>query len=131
MRLYGYNPVFDGPKTKIHRHQIHTFDITALHGKEKWTTYTFTVAVYHHSLILLERIRSLVDDLPPDFALELSQQSEPQLSEPSRLSQQFEDQVLAEIPNSQLSQFDLQQMTPDTSTQEKSASKKKKQKKKV
>ena len=128
VRLYGYYPAFDGPKTKIHRHQVHTFDITALNGKEKWTTYKFTVAVYYHSLILLKKIRSLVDDLPPDFALEFSQQSEPQLSEPSGLSQQSEDQVLA---NSQASQFDLQQMTPDTSTQEKSASKKQKQKKKV
>ena len=129
VRLYGYYPVFDGSKMEIYRHQIHTFDIMALNGKEKWTTYKFTVAVYHHSLNLLKRIRSLVDDLPPDFALELSQQSEPQLSEPSGLSQQLEDQVLAEIPNSQPNQFNLQQMTPDTSTQEKSASKKKKQKK--
>ena len=131
VRLYGYYPVFDGPKTKTHRHQIHTFDITALNGKERWTTYKFTVAVYYYSLTLVKRIRSLVDDLPPDFALELSQQSEPQLSKPSGLSQQLENQVLAEIPNSQLSQLGLQPITPDTSTQEKPASKKKKKKKKV
>lgn len=131
VRLYGYYPVFDGLKTKIHRHKIHTFDITALNGKEKWTSYKFTVAVYHHSLTLLKKIRSLVDDLPLDFALKLSQQSEPQLSEPSGLSQPFEEQVIAEIPYSQQSQFDLQQMTPGTSTQEKSASNKKKQKQKV
>ena len=123
VRLYGYYPVFDGSKTKIHRHQIHTFDITALNGKERWTTYKFTVAVYHHSLTLLKRIRSLVDDLPPDFALELCQQSEPQLSEPSELSQPLENQVLAEIPNSQPSRLDLQPITPDTSTQTKPASK--------
>lgn len=129
VRLYGYYPVFDGPKTKIYRHQIHTFDITALNGKERWTTYKFTVAVYYYSLTLLKRIRSLVDDLPPDFDLELSQQSEPQLSEPSGLSQQLETQVLAEGTDSQPRQFDLQQITPDTSTQETPASKKKKKKK--
>jgi hypothetical protein len=131
VRLYGYYPVFDGPKTKTHRHEIHIFDIASLNGKEKWTTYKFTVAVYHHSLTLLQRILSIVDDLPPDFALQLTQQSEAQLSEPSGLSQQLDNQVLAEIPHPQSSQLDLQQMTPDTSTQEKTASKQKKKKKKV
>ncbi|KAK5228842.1 hypothetical protein LTR47_008257 [Exophiala xenobiotica] len=131
VRLYGYYPVFDGPKTKTHRHQIHIFDIAALNGKEKWTTYKFTVAVYHHSLTLLNRILSIVDDLPPDFALQLTQQSEAQLSEPSGLSQQLDNQVLAEISHPQSSQLDLQQMTPDTSTQDKAASKQKKKKKKV
>ena len=130
VRLYGYYPVFDGPKTKIHRHQIHTFDITVLNGKEKWTTYKFSVAVYHHSLILLKRIRSLVDDLPPDFALEISQQPEPQPSEPSGVPQQFEEHVSKKIPNPQSSQVGLQQMTPDTSTPEKPTSKNKKKRKK-
>ncbi|KAK5264343.1 hypothetical protein LTR96_010360 [Exophiala xenobiotica] len=130
VRLYGYYPVLDGPKTKIHRHEISAFDITSNNGKEKWTTYKFTVAVYHHSLTLLNRILSIVDDLPPDFALKLTQQSEAQLSEPSGLSQQLDNQVLAEIPHPQSSQLDLQQMTPDTSTQDKAASKQKKKKKK-
>ena len=35
VRLYGYYPMFDGPKTKTYCHQIHTFDITALNGKER------------------------------------------------------------------------------------------------
>ncbi|KAK5531346.1 hypothetical protein LTR23_006051 [Exophiala sp. CCFEE 6169] len=114
-----------------HDHRtIHIFDIAALNGKEKWTTYKFTVAVYHHSLTLLKRILSIVDDLPPDFALQLTQQSEAQLSEPSGLSQQLDNQVLAEISHPQSSQLDLQQMTPDTSTQDKAASKQKKKKKK-
>ncbi|WPG99087.1 Hypothetical protein R9X50_00189600 [Acrodontium crateriforme] len=134
VRLYGYYPVLDGPKMKIHRRQIHTFDITARNGKERWTTYKFTVAVYHHSITLLRKIQSLVDDLPPDFALQLSQQpesqlSEPsgfsQLSEPSGLSQPFEEQVLTEMPNFQQNPLDLQQTTPITSTQENSASRKK------
>jgi hypothetical protein len=131
VRLYGYYPIIDGPKTKIYRHSIHTFDITALDGKEKWTTYNFTVGVYSHSLTLLKRICSVIDELPPDFNLELSQQSELQLSEPSGLSQQRENQILAEEPGSHSSHVDLQQITPDTSTQaEKPASKKKKKEKK-
>jgi hypothetical protein len=66
----------------------------------------------------------VINELPPDFNLELSQQS--QLSEPSELSQQLESQILAKAPGSQSSHVDLQQITPDTSTQpEKPASKKK------
>lgn len=127
VRLYGYYPVIDGPKTKIYRHPIHTFDITALNGQERWTTFNFTVAVYNHSLTLLKSICSVIDELPPDFNLESSQQPEPQLAESSGLSQQIEDQNLAEVPNSQSSQVELQQITPETSTQpEKPASKKKK-----
>ncbi|KAI9799428.1 MAG: hypothetical protein M1825_004528 [Sarcosagium campestre] len=125
VRLYGYYPVFDGPKTKFYRHHIHTFDITALDGKDRWTTYKFSMAVYHYSLTLLERLRSLIDDLPADLGLELSQ-----LSEPSGLSQQLGNQELAVGPDTQLSQSDLQQITPETSTQERLASENKKKKKK-
>ncbi len=127
VRLYGYYPIFDGPKTKIYRHPIHTFDITALDGKERWTTYSFTVAVYNHSLTLLKRICSVIDELPPDLGLEHSQTSEPQASEPSGLSQQLENQALAEDLGIQSSHIDLQQITPEASMQaEKPASKKKK-----
>ena len=45
VRLYGYYPIIDGPKTKIYRHPIHTFDITALSGEERWTIYNFTAGV--------------------------------------------------------------------------------------
>jgi hypothetical protein len=59
-----------------------------------------------------------------DSDCELSQQSELQSSEPSGLSQQLENQILVEEPDSHV---DLQQITPDTSAQaEKPASKKKK-----
>lgn len=125
VRLYGYYAIFDGPKTKIYRHPIHTFDITALDGKERWTTYKFTVAVYNYSLTLLKRICSVVDDLPPDFNLEL-QQSEPQFSETTGRSQPLENQDLVEASNGQSSLIDRQQLTPDTSMQtEKPASGKK------
>ena len=128
VRLYGYYPVFDGSKTKIYRHQIHTFDITAVNGKERWTTYNFTVAVYNHSLTLRKRICSVIDELPLGFNVEFCQQSEPQLSEPSGLSQQLASNVLAEESGSQSVHADLQQITPDASTRaERPASKKQKE----
>lgn len=123
VRLYGYYPILDGRKINIYRHPIHTFDITALDGKEKWTTYNFTMGIYIYSLTLIEKIRSVIDELPPDFNLEDSQKSEPQSSEPqpsehSGLSQQFETQPLAQEPGEQDSESrhgDLRPLTPDTS----------------
>ena len=123
--LYGYYPITDGPKTKIYRHTIHAFDIIVLNGKERWTTYNFTVAVYNHSLTLLKRICSVIDELPPDFSLKLSQQAEPQLSESSGLSRQLENQILA---GSQSSRVDLQHIIPDTSTRTENAASKKRKK---
>ena len=125
VRIYGYYPVFNGPKFTTHRHLIHDFNIIALAGRERWTTYDFTVEAYMESLNLLKKIRSVIDELPPNFNLKDSQQSEPQLSEYSRLSQQFGNQVLAlGEQDSDLSHGDLQPITPDTSTR--TASKKKK-----
>lgn len=109
-----------GTKINIYRHPIHTFDITALDGKEKWTTYNFTVGVYIYSLRLIKKIRSVINDLPPDFNLEHSQKSEPQTSEHSGLSQQFGNQVSAQTPgeqDSESSHGDLRPITPDTSMQ--------------
>lgn len=120
VRLYGYYPIIDGRKINIYRHPIHTFDITALDGKDKWTTYNFTVGIYIYSLTLIERIRSVIDELPPDFNIEDSQKSEPQPSEHSGLSQQFESQVLAQKPgekDSESNHGDLLPITPDTSMQ--------------
>jgi hypothetical protein len=79
-----------------------------------------------------KRISSAIDELPPEQDFELSHGSEPHISEASGLLQQLENQNLAEVPDSQLSHVDLQQITPDTSTQaEKPAPKKKKKKEKV
>lgn len=117
---------------KNYRHPIHTFDITALDGKEKWTTYNFVVGVYYYSLTLLKRIYSVIDELPLDLNLELSQQSEPDISESSGLSQQLGNQILAEEPGGkrgQSSHVDLQPLTPHTWTRtEEPASTKKKKK---
>lgn len=120
VRLYGYYPIINGGKINIYRHPIHTFDITALDGKEKWTTYNFTVGVYIYSLSLIKKIRSVIDGLPPDFNLEHSQKSEPQTSEHSGLSRQSGNQVLAQTSgeqDSESSHGDLRPITPDTSMQ--------------
>ncbi|KAK5114136.1 hypothetical protein LTR62_002706 [Meristemomyces frigidus] len=62
-------------------------------------------------------ISSAIDELPfkPDF--ELFHSSEPQNSERSGFSQHLGDQSLAEVHDSHLSAIDLQQITPDKSTQ--------------
>ncbi|KAK5121209.1 hypothetical protein LTR16_004377, partial [Cryomyces antarcticus] len=101
-------------------------------GMEKWTAYTFVKNVYDIWMpTLLRKISSAIDDLRPEPDFELSHGLEAQISETSGLSQELENQNLAEVPNSQSSHKDLQQITPDTSTQaEKPAPKKKKKKKK-
>jgi hypothetical protein len=46
VRIYSHYPVLNREKTTFYRHAIHTFDFTALDGKEKWTAYKFTKNVY-------------------------------------------------------------------------------------
>ncbi|TEY70357.1 hypothetical protein BOTCAL_0106g00320 [Botryotinia calthae] len=47
VRIYGHYPIIDDEgNTTFYRHPIHTFDFTALDGKEKWTAYKFTKNVY-------------------------------------------------------------------------------------
>jgi hypothetical protein len=89
--------------------------------------YTFIQNVYKIWLLpQFERICSIIDKLPPEHGLE------PQISETSGLSQQLEDHILAEAPGSRSSHSDLQQITPETSTQaEKPASQTKKKEEKV
>ena len=67
MRIYGHYPIIEGKDTTYYRHPIHTFDFTALDGKEKWTAYKFTKNVYDTWMPKhLDRIRSVIDDLPSD-----------------------------------------------------------------
>lgn len=35
IRIYGHYPIINESKTSFYRHPIHTFDFTALDGKEK------------------------------------------------------------------------------------------------
>ncbi|KAI0204450.1 hypothetical protein F4808DRAFT_474971 [Astrocystis sublimbata] len=65
VRIYGYYPVIDKKGTKYYRHPIHTFDFTALDGKEKWTAYRFAKNVYDTWMPdHFKRICSAIDQLP-------------------------------------------------------------------
>lgn len=72
VRIYGYYPVINGKDVNYYRHPIHTFDITTLDGKDKWTTFQFTKNVYDLWMPLhLERICSAIDQLPPSLHLDV------------------------------------------------------------
>ena len=125
VRLFGHYAIIEGPKTSFYRHTIYEFNIATLEGKERWTTYNFTVAVYHYSLTLLARIRTVIDELPSDFAAGWDQQSASQAAQSSTSSHQVGSQILqAGDGSSEMSGGDFQPITPETSTQ--TATKKKK-----
>jgi hypothetical protein len=124
VRIYGHYPVIDGKKTTFYRHPIHTFDFTALDGKEKWTAYKFTKNVYDIWMPThLKRVCSVIDDLSPDLDFEVSQQSEPGESGLSQgveshhlFDQSSHDAAsLLEDADSQLSLVGSRAVTPDTS----------------
>jgi hypothetical protein len=74
VRIYGYYPVIDGPKTTFYHHPINTFDFTTLDGKEKWTAYKFTKNVYDRWMPThFKRIYLVIDKLPPDINFEVSE----------------------------------------------------------
>ncbi|KAI1802651.1 hypothetical protein F4811DRAFT_554617 [Daldinia bambusicola] len=86
VRIYGYYPVIKGKEIKYYRHPIHTFDFTALDGKEKWTSYRFIRSVYdiwmpEH----LKKIRSAIDQLPTKLDFDV-----PALSGTTSLSQSLQ-----------------------------------------
>jgi hypothetical protein len=128
VRIYGHFPVSERTKTTYWRHPLRKYDFTERRGMEKWTAYTFMKNVYDIWMPThFKRISSAIDELPSEQDFELLHSSEPQLSETSGLSQQLENQNLVEVPDSQLSHVDIQQITPDVSIQaEKPAPKKKK-----
>lgn len=118
VRIYGHYTIIDGPKTSFYRHRICKLDIATLGGKEKWTTYNFTIAVYYYSLTLPARIRAVIDELPSDFAAGWDQQSAFQVLQNSTPSQQTGNQLSqAGERSSGLSGVDLQPITPETSPQ--------------
>ncbi|KAI0409317.1 hypothetical protein F4802DRAFT_615761 [Xylaria palmicola] len=77
VRIYGYYPVINGEETKYYRHPIHTFDFTALNGKDKWTAHQFTKNLYNNWMPgHFERICSAIDQLPlEDFRVLAPSQS--------------------------------------------------------
>jgi len=119
VRIYGHYPVIDGKDTKYYRHPIHTFDFTALDGRERWTAYKLIKNVYDiWTPSHFKRLCSAIDQIPADLDF-----SVPQLSQSSGLSQDLERHHLSESsqPDSQ-SQGHSQQRTggakdttPDTS----------------
>ncbi|KAK4981245.1 hypothetical protein LTR28_000001 [Elasticomyces elasticus] len=126
VRIYGHYAVIEGAKTTFYRHPIHTFDFTALEGKEKWTAYKFTKNIYDTWMPThFKRICSVVDELPRDLNFDVSQQSELQFPEESGLSQDLESHHLAQSnadsasllaeDDSQSSLIDPQAATPNTS----------------
>ena len=115
VRIYGHYPVIESDKISFYRHPIHTFDFTALDGKEKWTAYKFVKNVYdHHSLKLHKLISSAIDDLPPDISFDLSQSASFSQSTPQN-SQQSNTESMLDEDDSQLSFLGSQDVTPSTS----------------
>ncbi len=119
VRIYGHFPVIEGTRVTYWRHALRKYDFTERKGMEKWTAFTFATNVYDIWMpTLLKMISSAIDDLRPEPDLEPSHESEAQISETSGLSQQLEMQTFTEVPDSRLTHIDLQQNTPDTSTQD-------------
>ncbi|KAF2257683.1 hypothetical protein CC78DRAFT_573009 [Lojkania enalia] len=119
-----------GNDTTFYRYPIRKFDFTELDGKEKWSAYKFTKNVYDIWMPKhLDRIRSVIDELPSDFDFEV-----PLLLEESGLSQDLESYYLSRsvmepesLPvesGSQSAIVDAEDITPDTSFTGQGASKK-------
>ena len=126
VRIYGHYALINGSTTTFYRHPIHSFNFTALDGKDKWTAYKFTKNVYDIWMPThLKRICSVIDQLPPDLDFEVSQGSELQFTEASGLSQELggllsersniESTLQTSQDDSGLTPIVPQPVTPDTS----------------
>ena len=78
VKIYGHYPLIEGDKTTFYRHLIHSFDFTALGGKDKWTAYKFTRKVYDTFFPThLKRIQSAIAQLPdPPFESTAGEENE-------------------------------------------------------
>jgi hypothetical protein len=77
VRIYGYYLVIDGKDTKYYRHLVHTFDFTALDGREKWIVYKFTKNVYDVWMpSYFKRLCSAIDQILPDLDFSVAQLSQ-------------------------------------------------------
>ncbi|QVM13717.1 hypothetical protein D8B26_008323 [Coccidioides posadasii str. Silveira] len=105
VRIYGHYAIVKEEKTEYYRHPIHTFDFTALDGKEKWTAYRFTRNIYEKwAPNHLNTILSALDEIPPGVNFDISDPGDSQTNAPS-----FVD------ANSQASFADSMDVTPNTS----------------
>ncbi|KAK1087450.1 hypothetical protein LTR48_002573 [Friedmanniomyces endolithicus] len=91
VRIYGHYPVIEGKNTAFYRHPIRKFDFTEQDGQEKWTAYRFTKNVYDVWMPThFARISSVIDELSPDIAFQVSERSNSRVSEATGLSQGVE-----------------------------------------
>lgn len=66
VKIYGHYALIGKDKSTFHRHLVHSFDITAYDGKNRWTAYNFVRKLYDHfAPIHLKRIRDAVALLGP------------------------------------------------------------------
>lgn len=119
VRIYGHYPVIEEKKTTYYRHGIRTFDFTELDGKEKWTAYKFSKAIYNAWMPAhFKRLCSAIDAIPLDIHFELSEGSELQFPSSSRLPQGLESHHLSEpgpTKDDELKLLDPQEVTSETS----------------
>ncbi|EER25988.1 hypothetical protein CPC735_044320 [Coccidioides posadasii C735 delta SOWgp] len=105
VRIYGHYAIVKEEKTEYYRHPIHTFDFTALDGKEKWTAYRFTRNIYEKwAPNHLNTILSALDEIPPGVNFDISDPGDSLTNAPS-----FVD------ANSQASFAHSMEVTPNTS----------------
>ncbi|TQN71720.1 hypothetical protein CSHISOI_03789 [Colletotrichum shisoi] len=82
VRIYGHYPEIDGKRTEFFRYPIHTFDFTAMDGKDKWTAYCFTKNVYSIWMPThVRRICSAIDQLPSQLDFDVPSLPETGLSQ--------------------------------------------------
>ncbi|KAK6843399.1 hypothetical protein PG987_004259 [Apiospora arundinis] len=120
VRIYGYYPVIKEKETKYYRHPIHTFDFTALDGREKWTSYQFTRNVYDTWMPKhLKKIRSAIDQLPTKLDFDVPALSDSTGLTPSLQSHHLEssevDSALSLADENERQREGGQMATPDTS----------------
>jgi len=135
VQIFGHYAVIDGPKTTFYRHPIHTFDFTALDGRDKWTAYRFTTNVYNTWMPThFKKICSAIDDLPSELDFDVTPLPQdfdvPPPPQDSGLSQDLESHHLSRSfveSASQIgdddSQSEMADITPNTSLTQHGASK--------
>ena len=65
VKIYGHYALIEGDRTTFYRHLVHSFDLTAMAGREKATAYNFIRETYNTFVPPhFERIRNLIALLP-------------------------------------------------------------------
>jgi hypothetical protein len=91
VNIYGHYPVIDGKDTKYYRHEIDSFTLASLGGRDKWKAYKFTKNVYDVWMPShFKRLCSAIDQIPADLDF-----SAPPLSQSFGLSHDFEHHHLS------------------------------------